>query len=266
MNQVASRSVEIPLAQMRLDGGTQPRASIDAEAVKDYADAMREGAPLPAVTLFYDGTDYWLADGFHRIHAARQVGFKTFAADVQMGAQRDAILYAVGANSQHGKRRSNEDKRRAVELLLRDAEWVQWSDNKIAQQCAVSQPYVGHIREKLGLTSNVISQKTYVHNKSGKPTTMKTGNIGKGGARSEVRTDVSGYEGMPVTVTHPAPRTALKPKAAPTVEVEAAPMTEPEAVTVDSLLAVIREAHAALLQFPTDTKKALALLEKALGK
>jgi hypothetical protein len=43
-------------------------------------------------------------------------------AEVRTGSRRDAVRYSVGANSVHGLRRTNEDKRREVQTLLADAE------------------------------------------------------------------------------------------------------------------------------------------------
>ena len=54
----------------------------------------------------------------------------------------------VGANSSHGVRRTNADKRAAVLLLLNDVEWAAWSDNEIAKRVGVSQPFVGELRPK----------------------------------------------------------------------------------------------------------------------
>ena len=56
----------LKLNQIRIDGGTQSRVDIDEQVVAEYADLYHQGIQLPPVTVFYDGTDYWLADGFHR--------------------------------------------------------------------------------------------------------------------------------------------------------------------------------------------------------
>jgi hypothetical protein len=37
---------------------------------KGYAEDMAAGAVFPAIVLFFDGAEYWLVDGFHRILAA----------------------------------------------------------------------------------------------------------------------------------------------------------------------------------------------------
>ena len=54
---------------IRLDGGTQPRAKIDQAVCDEYAERMKAGEKFPPIDVFFDGEDYWLADGFHRISA-----------------------------------------------------------------------------------------------------------------------------------------------------------------------------------------------------
>ncbi len=46
-------------------------------------------------------------------------------------------------------RRTRDDKRRAVRILLQDAEWRQWSDRAIARQCHVSDLLVFTLREEM---------------------------------------------------------------------------------------------------------------------
>lgn len=45
-----------------------------------------------------------------------------------------------------GATRTNQDKRNAVELLLSDPDWSQWSNSEIARQCGVSPAFVASIR------------------------------------------------------------------------------------------------------------------------
>lgn len=139
----------LKLELIRTDGGTQTRAAISQDAVSDYADAVQAGTKLPPVTVFHDGSTYWLADGFHRYEAAKRLEAIEIDADVKQGERRDAVLYSVGANATHGLRRTNEDKRRAVALLLEDAEWSQWSDREIAKRAGVGNKFVGDTRRAI---------------------------------------------------------------------------------------------------------------------
>mgnify|MGYP000939282244 FL=1 len=149
----------IPLNKIRSDGGTQMRAALNEDTVKEYEEKFNTShawGDFPLVVLFYDGTDYWVGDGFHRIEAYRRAcGHPPTIpvhAEVRAGSRRDAILFAAGANANHGLRRTNADKRRAVETLLRDEEWAAWSDSEIARRCAVDHKTVGNIRKELAAT------------------------------------------------------------------------------------------------------------------
>lgn len=138
---------KLNLNAIRIDGGTQSRVEINMEVVGDYAEAIKAGIEFPAVVVFHDGADYWLADGFHRYHAHKQAGKASIGAEVHNGTQRDAVLHSLGANGTHGLRRTNADKRKAVAAMLADAEWSQWSDRKIAEACGVGHPMVAAMRK-----------------------------------------------------------------------------------------------------------------------
>jgi hypothetical protein len=135
----------IELSKIRIDGGTQPRAELNQATVDEYAEAIKTGAQLPPVTLFYDGAHYWLADGFHRYFGAKAAGRTTIHEDITPGTLREAILYSLSANSKHGLRRSNADKRRAVQTLLSDAEWSKWPQSKLAEVCGVTREFVSRV-------------------------------------------------------------------------------------------------------------------------
>jgi hypothetical protein len=163
--------------RIRIDGGTQPRAAIDITVVEDYAVQISDGKAFPPVVLFCDGAEYWLADGFHRYHARSSVlGEAEIEAEVRSGTRRDAVLYSVGANTEHGLRRTNEDKRRAVLTLLGDEEWGAWSDREIAERCGVSHPFVGSLRSRSLETVTSDGQRTYT-TKHGTQASMRVQNL-----------------------------------------------------------------------------------------
>jgi hypothetical protein len=144
----------LSILDLRTDGGTQPRAEIDEDVVKDYAEAISRKEPLPPVVAFFDGKDYWLADGFHRHLAHRKAGEVGIRCEVRQGTQRDAILFSCGANHDHGLRRTPADKRRVVRVLLRDEEWGAKSSRWIADAARVSHTFVEKVRRSIGNVAN----------------------------------------------------------------------------------------------------------------
>ncbi len=175
--------------EIRIDGGTQPRVAIDEKTVAEYAELLKCKTQFPPVVVFYDGTTYWLADGFHRYFAGKRIECACISAEIHLGTLRDAILYSVGANANHGLQRSNRDKKKAVLTLLEDEEWSQWSDNEIARKCGVSQPFVSKSKSSLiTVISEKSSPRTY-KTKHGTIAKMKTSKIGK--AKGKRRTSKS---------------------------------------------------------------------------
>ena len=142
------KTKNIQIADIRIDGGTQQRCSINTTVVEEYAESMRCGSRFPAITVFFDGAQNWLADGFHRYHAGREVPALDILADVHEGTVEDAVLFSAGANRAHGLHRSNADKVNSVNILLTHKKWSTWSDHDIAKHCGVSQPFVSKMRKK----------------------------------------------------------------------------------------------------------------------
>ncbi|MCG6966262.1 MAG: ParB/RepB/Spo0J family partition protein [Chromatiaceae bacterium] len=177
-----SNLANIAIELLQADDSIQQRVNhTDQETVDRYAEAAAGGWPFPPIVVFRDPNGkHWLADGFHRVEVADQLGIDQVPAEIRLGSQRDAVLFAVGANDQHGLPRSNADKRRAVTTMLNDAEWSAWSDREIATQCQVSHPFVAKVREQFeegleqikNLTGNVSSQI----NKHPSPAVRKTAN------------------------------------------------------------------------------------------
>jgi hypothetical protein len=173
--------VKLPLGKIRTDGSTQARVGLNDQKVADYAEDLLAGHPFPPVIVFFDGTDHWMADGYHRHAAAGKAGLEEIEAEVRQGTPRDAILFACGANTTHGLQRTNADKRRAVELLLRDAEWVKWTDNQIAMHCGVSHPFVGKVRAEICQPLETVSSGAVRVDKNGRE--INTSKIGKSKAK-----------------------------------------------------------------------------------
>ena len=168
----------LELDQIRTNGGTQSRVELNQETVAEYAQAFTAGASFPPVVVFFDGANYWLADGFHRYFGARDAGESAIDAEIRTGTQRDAVLYSWGANDKHGLPRSNADKRNIVTVILKDEQGRQWSDRDIAKRFGFSHPFVGNVRRSLEtVTSEKPAERTYT-TKHGTTAVMNTANIG----------------------------------------------------------------------------------------
>ena len=217
---------KLKVSQVRTDGGTQMRVGPrNQEAVREYADVLKDGGSLPPVTVFFDGRDYWLADGFHRHSAHLFLSLPDIETDVREGTKRDAILFAVGANASHGLRRTNADKRRAVEALLKDEEWSKWTDAEIARRAAVSAMTVGRARQEL-ISNKVIDAPTErIVQRGGTTFTQNTANIGQ-----RPPTPAAVERQPPVDTRPAAPSPAPVPESGvpPLPARPAAPVAEPD--------------------------------------
>jgi len=172
----------LELDLIRTDGGTQSRVELNQDTVADYAEAYRAGAQMPPVIIFFDGVDRWLADGFHRYFGARAAGLTQIYENVTPGTQRDAVLYSLKANATHGLKRTNADKRKAVETMLNDPEWSSWSDKKIAEVCGVGNQLVGDVRRAIFVNHKDEAREAApvrVVERNGKSFTQAVGQIGR---------------------------------------------------------------------------------------
>ncbi len=156
----------LALSELHLSGDAQSRVFVNPTVVSEYTERMRfddelelvidpEGTPWSPVRVYEDehaepgAPRYWVADGFHRVSAAEALDITQIQCEVLPGSPRDAIRESLSANARHGLRRTREDKRRAVQRALKDDEWRTWTDQRVADMCAVSRALVSSIRQDL---------------------------------------------------------------------------------------------------------------------
>ncbi len=147
------KSKKLVLDLIRLDGDTQSRESLNQEAITEYTEvwqaAPKTENPFPAVDVFFDGTDYWAADGFHRIVAAQAAKRTSILIELHDGTARDALLFGANANRQHGVRRTTTDKRFITERFIKDEVYGAKSNRWIASEIGVSESLVRNVRTEL---------------------------------------------------------------------------------------------------------------------
>lgn len=138
---------KIKLDSIRIDGDTQSRMVVDQPTVYNYLENMKEGDEFPRMFVVYDGSTYWLVDGFHRYHAYKLLGIKEVEVDYKPGTLEEAQVLSYGVNSKHGKPRTADDKRKSVEGALKNPLTKHKSNYEIAKICGVSQPFVASVRD-----------------------------------------------------------------------------------------------------------------------
>jgi hypothetical protein len=166
------KTIDIEL--IRIDCGTQSRVQIDQQTVSAYTELVVEGVVFPPVKVFFDGVHHYLADGFHRYFAHKAAGIEVILAEVHNGTLRDATLAALEANATHGLPRTNADKRKAVQMMLDDFEWSDWSNAEIARRCRVSHTFVNKMRPADGSAKKHIRSGVEVEREEGKKKPIDT--------------------------------------------------------------------------------------------
>lgn len=106
------------ISTISLDDQLQPRVVIDDGLRDEYAALMQQGVRFPPVVVFHDEGVHLLADGFHRVHAARVAGLDQIEAEVHQGGRQAALRHSLAANAAHGQRRSSGDYQRAYRIAV----------------------------------------------------------------------------------------------------------------------------------------------------
>jgi len=128
---------------LRIDGDTQSRLAINEDAVGDYAGVIAEcngSWALPPLDVFYDGTDYFMSDGFHRLLGAQRAKRGSVPCVVHNGTAMDARIFGMTANDKHGLRLSHAERRANVEWLLDNG--GNMTQKAIAEKAGASRRFV----------------------------------------------------------------------------------------------------------------------------
>lgn len=163
------------LKEIRTDGGTQARKSLNQDVVNEYAQQMQDGAVFPPVVVFNDGSNLWLADGFHRYFAHRQNGEVEIDVEVHQGTVDDATLYAIGATRKRGLPFNREDLKEIIARIVKHPVWSTWPTRKIADLIGCSAMTVSRVKSSMEEVPTTVSYTT----RQGTKTVMDTSSIGK---------------------------------------------------------------------------------------
>lgn len=145
MDKPKTRSVR--LEEIVVDRTVNPRERINEEHVEDLMEAIGRGKDLPMPVCYDVGGKLKLAEGFHRLTAYQRLRKLRIDVQVITGTEEEWAVAALCSNQDHGLKRTNAEKRLAVEGMLKRV--PNWSSNRIANSVGVSHVFVEKIRDQL---------------------------------------------------------------------------------------------------------------------
>ncbi|HEY9823826.1 MAG TPA: ParB/RepB/Spo0J family partition protein [Stenomitos sp.] len=204
----------LDIGHITADPGIQPRSRLIPNVVTHFREILNSGAVLDPVSVFNDGNTLWLSDGYHRLEATRQAGFRTINAKIFEGTKRDAILFAIERNANHGSRLTLAERKTAATMLILDHEWQTWSSRKIGRWCGLDHKTVEKIKDSqiLQTVSGEIPQiqnfTELVSNSSGIRKAIRQGKIYEIDTSNIGRRSQHSNNSYPFSISNRSPRGA----------------------------------------------------------
>ncbi len=189
-----TRKVMVAINSVNLDSRFQMRAELNQGVIDEYTELIRDnGGKWPfdaAVQCVEVSGKVYVVDGWHRVKAALAAGEDQILVQTTKGTERDALRAALRANSAHGLRRSNADKRRAVRAALADADIREMSHRQVADLCGVSHNFVATIAGAMSFDDSS-PRKTAGADGADRPATMQAAETQRADIRGELNADSS---------------------------------------------------------------------------
>jgi hypothetical protein len=176
------RPTHLRVESIRTDGGTQGRLGLNALVVREYAALMKAGVIFPPVRVWFDGSVYWLTDGFHRLAATVGLEREEISSEVFHGTLSEARWDSCAANSTHGLRRSRQDLEAVIRRALTHETGLTFSNNQIAKHLGIPEATIRRWRKRIssstGEDRRVAIRKGTAYpistKRIGKPTTVQS--------------------------------------------------------------------------------------------
>jgi ParB-like chromosome segregation protein Spo0J len=161
MNKLSPGSIEVlPISALKQSDAIQSRTKNCPQTIANYQNELIDGiANFPPIEVFKDGDTYRVVDGIHRLIAAVQAGKVEISCNVRVGTQNDAILYAAGANSAHGLKRTAHDIQNSIDMVRSLDDGIKRSERDIAKIVGVHHSLVNRYFKKLSHCDSSAQEK-----------------------------------------------------------------------------------------------------------
>ena len=129
----------------------QARVKTDSALIAEYQDVLSKNNRMPPSKGIYvpELKTIFIYDGIHTAEAHHNLDKSSIPVQLKAGSKIEAEIEASGANSAHGAKRTNSDKRCAVKLLLKNPELCARSNNWLSETAKVSPQLVEDVRREL---------------------------------------------------------------------------------------------------------------------
>lgn len=108
----------VSISDIVFDAALWVRARMDLSAVRRYRDALRAGRELPPVVLGRVDCALFVADGWHRVEAARQEQLSVITADVRDMKRAEVAWTSAERNLNHGVPLKRSERRRVFSAYV----------------------------------------------------------------------------------------------------------------------------------------------------
>jgi transposase-like protein len=170
--------MSLKTCDIRKDGETQCRAFLDEYTMREYQAKMETGIAFPPIRVWFDGENYWLADGFQRLAATERAGKTQIIAEVLRGSLSDAKWDSYSANAAHGLPRTRTDARTAVLRALAHPNSAGLSNSQLARHLGIPEATLRRWRKTLSSSNDEDSVR--IVNRKGAVYAMRVEAIGCG--------------------------------------------------------------------------------------
>jgi len=105
-------------------------APLGEQIVAAHIQEIEPTRSCSALKACFDGTDYWLFDGYHRLEAIRRLGFNTCLVQIYKGSRRDAFRRYI-----KNKLRCAHTKtfKHCLHILSEDQQWSNLDTSELAR-------------------------------------------------------------------------------------------------------------------------------------
>ena len=157
----------IPICNLVVNEKIRSRVGYDLSYVSELAKAYKKNKDVPPpLSVFYDGDQYILSDGFYRLKALREIGNKTeVLINVFSGDLNSAVEFGCLENNIKSHpgvfKKTNKCKAKSIIIWLKHvSKDKKISSKKLGELLGISSPTVTKIRHNIASNERKIKIKT----------------------------------------------------------------------------------------------------------